>query len=351
MQLTIYINIFGKHFVKFMRERSSMYTIKKTQFDTKITFYIVTPSLNSLAYIDNAITGVASQAGAFSIRYHVQDGGSTDGTRQRLEEWRRFFTTPNPLVRCRHLEFTWNSEADSGMYQAVNRGFAFLDVPDNGIMAWANADDQYLPSAFSTVAKAFNEESSVEWLGGGMLGSERGALTPADAILPHPSALIRAGYCDERHRPYLDQAPMFWRGSLWKKAGPLDDRLRYAGDYELWPRFAQHADFVRLPVPVCVYASHSGQLSRQRNAHGRTLYEEERDRVRLRPDRQQIIPNFWRTCLCPAKGPVLAVRGSMYRLENKAVIPRLGELWKFFRYRLRVCRSQLGARLRKIAHQ
>lgn len=318
---------------------------------SETTFYIVTPSRNSLAYIDNAVTGVATQAGDFSIRYHVQDGGSTDGTQQRLQEWQRFLTTPNPLVRCRHLEFTWRSEADSGMYQAVNRGFAFLDVPDNGIMAWANADDQYLPLAFSTAAKAFCDVSSMEWLGGGMLGSAAGALTLAGSSLPHPAALIRAGYCDERHRPYLDQAPMFWRGSLWKKAGPLDESLRYAGDYELWPRFARHADFVRLPVPVCVYASHSGQLSRHRNPQGRTLYEEERDQVRKRARSRPVIPNFWRTAMQPAKGPALVMRNGVYRLVSMAAVPRLGELCKFFRYRLRVCQSQLGARLRESVHQ
>jgi hypothetical protein len=291
------------------------------------------------------------QAGDFNVRYHVQDGGSTDGTQQRLEEWRRFLSSPNRLVRCRHLEFTWSSEADSGMYQAVNQGFSLLDVPDNGIMAWANADDQYLPLAFSTVAKAFCDVSSMEWLGGDMLRSIAGALTPVDSTLPHPSALIRAGYCDERHFPYLDQAPMFWRGDLWKKAGPLDESLRYAGDYELWPRFAQHAEFVRLPVPLCVYAAHPNQLSRQRNPQGRTLYEEERDHVRRRADRQQIIPNFWRTCMYPGKGSVLVMRDGMHRLENHPASPRPSELWKFFRYRLRLCRSQLGARLRQCAHQ
>ena len=43
-------------------------------------FVIVTPVKNGGAFVDEAIFSVVSQSGPFTIRYHVQDGGSTDGT-------------------------------------------------------------------------------------------------------------------------------------------------------------------------------------------------------------------------------------------------------------------------------
>ena len=51
------------------------------------TVYVVTPSFNAAAPIDRTIASVLSQAGDFRIRYHVQDGGSTDGTLERIAVW------------------------------------------------------------------------------------------------------------------------------------------------------------------------------------------------------------------------------------------------------------------------
>ena len=49
--------------------------------------YITTPCLNSFETINQTIRSIVSQSGNFSIRYHIQDGGSHDGTLQKLEEW------------------------------------------------------------------------------------------------------------------------------------------------------------------------------------------------------------------------------------------------------------------------
>jgi glycosyltransferase involved in cell wall biosynthesis len=38
-------------------------------------FNVVTPVLNGEKFISETILSVALQSGAFSIRYHVQDGG------------------------------------------------------------------------------------------------------------------------------------------------------------------------------------------------------------------------------------------------------------------------------------
>ena len=41
---------------------------------------VVTPTFNSVKFIDDTILGVVSQRGHFLLCYHVRDGGSTDGT-------------------------------------------------------------------------------------------------------------------------------------------------------------------------------------------------------------------------------------------------------------------------------
>jgi glycosyltransferase involved in cell wall biosynthesis len=47
-------------------------------------FCIVTPCRNAAAFIDETIFSVISRAGPFTIRYHVQDGGSTDAMEWKL---------------------------------------------------------------------------------------------------------------------------------------------------------------------------------------------------------------------------------------------------------------------------
>jgi glycosyltransferase involved in cell wall biosynthesis len=46
-----------------------------------LTFSIVMPVFNGTRFLDETILSVLAQAGDFRLRYHIQDGGSTDGTR------------------------------------------------------------------------------------------------------------------------------------------------------------------------------------------------------------------------------------------------------------------------------
>src|ERR1700730_3330723 len=54
------------------------------RIDKSMRFGIVTPVLNGEKFLDQTVLSVVSQAGPFTIRYHVQDGGSKDGTLQIL---------------------------------------------------------------------------------------------------------------------------------------------------------------------------------------------------------------------------------------------------------------------------
>ncbi|MBK7482552.1 MAG: glycosyltransferase [Flavobacteriales bacterium] len=71
-------------------------------------FTVVTPSFGQLPYLRLNAASIADQrdAGA-DVEHIVQDGGSKDGTR----EW--LLTRP---------DIRGIAEADSGMYDAINRG-------------------------------------------------------------------------------------------------------------------------------------------------------------------------------------------------------------------------------------
>lgn len=249
-----------------------------------MNFYVVTPALNSAHFINSAIISVITQAGDFSVYYHIQDGGSTDETIDLLKQWEQLLSTRNPFIQCREIRFSWDSSKDTGMYDALNKGFSFLQVPDDGIMAWINTDDLYLPHSFSSAAAAFRDLPNLQWMGGAMFGAYRNEMLhrASNTSHPYPREYIKNFLCDGDSWEHLHQAPMFWKGSLWKKSGPLRSDLQYAGDYELWTRFAQHADFVHVPVELSVYLVRDDQLSRQDG------YTNEKENIKPLSERQAI---------------------------------------------------------------
>ena len=86
-------------------------------------FVLVTPSYNLSKFIEQTIYSVMGQVGDISIRYHIQDGGSSDGTADILAKWKRLASSPDFPKFCREILFTYSIEPDSGMYDAINRGF------------------------------------------------------------------------------------------------------------------------------------------------------------------------------------------------------------------------------------
>jgi len=83
------------------------------------TFCIVTPTFNSERFLEDTILSIASQAGPFKIRYHIQDGGSKDRTLAIANAWVRRLETGQFPIRCEGISMTVASAPDSGMYQAI----------------------------------------------------------------------------------------------------------------------------------------------------------------------------------------------------------------------------------------
>ena len=252
------------------------------------TFYIVTPCFNAAQYLDETIMSVVTQSGNFYIRYHIQDGGSNDDTVEKLKLWEQSLANSKKLLQSKGVIFSWASEADLGMYDAINKGFSLLQVPDDGIMAWINADDTYFPHAFSTAAKAFDDLPDMRWFGA-MVASidSKGGFFQTPPLDYYPIELVRGNCCDGLHWWHIQQNGSFWKGELWQQAGPLDANLRYAGDCMLWPQFANYAEFLHLPTYIGTFRSRVGQLSSYKQ------YSQEIDSCVSRDKRRKIARNFF----------------------------------------------------------
>jgi len=142
-------------------------------------FYIVTPSFNQIDFLKLCIASVRDQVAnmsdavdrcsvmvdkdslttqqpnnsitsyAICVHHHIQDGGSTDGT----VEWLADCVAHQSSTDSYQLTFT--SEADEGMYDAINKGW--MQAPDDAdVIAHLNCDEQYLPGALGIVADYFS---------------------------------------------------------------------------------------------------------------------------------------------------------------------------------------------------
>jgi|HubBroStandDraft_6_1064221.scaffolds.fasta_scaffold68659_3 glycosyltransferase involved in cell wall biosynthesis len=223
-------------------------------------FNIVTPVLNGEKFINETILSVVSQTGPFSIRYHVQDGVSTDTTIKLLTAWQKRLANDFP-TNCAGIEFSFSSEPDRGLYDAVNRGFAACG--DSDLMAWINADDRYEPGAFVTVAEIFDKHSDIDWVTGRpTVINEAGGMLHISPIVPFPRTAIAAGIFEGRFaRPFIQQEGTFWRPGLWEKTGGLNANFRFAGDFDLWRRFAMQSDLVIVDAILGCFRVRTGQLT------------------------------------------------------------------------------------------
>jgi glycosyltransferase involved in cell wall biosynthesis len=226
-------------------------------------FAIVTPVLNGEKFLDQSILSVVSQAGPFTIRYHVQDGGSKDRTLEILAAWKSRLARDFPLF-CEGIEFSFASAPDRNLFEAVNRGFAACAYAHADAMTWIGFDDRFEPGAFATVEEVFRLFPDIDWVTGRttMISEAGTMLFMPPPIYPFPRKAIAAGIFDCRFvNTCIEQEATFWRPRLWQKAGGVDPNFRLAGDFDLWRRFARHTDLVVVDRILGCFRVRKGQVS------------------------------------------------------------------------------------------
>lgn len=207
---------------------------------------IVTPSYNHAHFLRATIDSVLDQKYP-NLFYHVQDGGSKDGTLEILKSY----------GDC----ISWRSEPDEGQADAINKGFAPVDCD---VMAYLNSDDTLLPGTLAHVARFFEQHADVDVAYGHRIFIDHAGSEVGRAVLPahDTEALKFAGY--------VPQETMFWRRGVWDKVGPLDVRFHYALDWDFMLR-AEAAGFrmARLRRFLACFRVHDEQKTTKDYERGR----------------------------------------------------------------------------------
>ncbi len=232
---------------------------------------IVTPTLNSARYLDETILSVATQRGDLVIHYHVQDGVSTDGTLDILRKWEGVFADDRGFHGGARVVFSWSSEKDRSMYDSLNKGFTHLlsVVPPSGIalMTWINSDDKLASGSFQTALSAHLETGFEVITGLASVIIESGVKAWTLPYSPVARENIRRGHHDGRSLRFIMQEGTYWTPALWNKCGGLDGSLLLAGDWDLWRRLAEHADWLGVMVVLAYHRRHASQLSNDRERY------------------------------------------------------------------------------------
>ena len=182
---------------------------------------VITAAFNAVDTIGRTLDSVAAQTHP-AVEHVVIDGGSTDGTVAVVQQ------------RGAHVAH-WVSEADRGIYDAMNKGMA---LASGDVFCFLNADDCY---ASNTILAEVAQQMEAQRLD---------ALI-ADVAFFHPGRPERVvrRYRSDRFRPerlawgWMPAHPaVFLRRAVVERVGAFRTDYRIAGDYEYMVRvFADRA--------------------------------------------------------------------------------------------------------------
>jgi len=226
------------------------------------TISVVTSCFNAGELVEDTIRSVVQQRYA-RLQYVFIDGASKDNT---LEVARRYERDIAVLL----------SERDDGQYHGIQKG---MSMATGEVMAWLNGDDIYCPWTLSVVGEIFARFPDVDWIAGTssfMNGQGQCTRVSGNSGTAMPRDYIRNGWFRPELAGYLQQESMFWRRSLWEKVGGLDLTLSLAADFDLWRRFAEHAELHAVNVPLALFRQRPGL---QRSSAGQKSYEAEVARI------------------------------------------------------------------------
>jgi glycosyltransferase involved in cell wall biosynthesis len=202
---------------------------------------VITCCWNSEPFIEQCIASVRAQRGV-DIEHVFVDGGSTDGTLERIQT----------LAAAAGGSVRWVTDVRGGISNAMNVG-AGLATGD--WIAHLHGDDYYLGTDAVAKAVAAMQAQRARWAYGRIASDLDGKLVSDTWAMPawSPARLLRGNF--------IGHPSVFIERTLFEASGGFDTGLKYAMDYDLWLRMARIAAPVYLGYEVAAFRRHAGSLS------------------------------------------------------------------------------------------
>jgi glycosyltransferase involved in cell wall biosynthesis len=228
-------------------------------------FSIITPSFRNSAWLKLCIASIADQSGV-SFEHIVQDSCSDDDT----QNWLPKETRVKAFI-----------EKDSGMYDAVNRGFRRAQ---GEILTYINCDEQYLPGALKTVSDFFEANPDVE------VALSDTIVTDANGnYICHRPSLVPTKSAMWIRFPVLT-CGIFLRRSVFHERGIIfDTKWRDLGDYWWIREFVLRGVRMKvLPELTSIFADTGDNMNLKANA-----LRERAEKWKITPRWIKLLHPYW----------------------------------------------------------
>ncbi len=244
---------------------------------------VVVPSYNQAQYLELALRSILDQNYP-NLELIVIDGGSKDESPDIIRKYQQ------------QIKF-WCSEPDGGQSKGIIKGFSSAT---GEILCFLNSDDLLESGALREVGDYFLRHPDVDAVYGDALWIDSlGNTIQPQKEIPFYRFIWFYTY------NYVPSMSMFWRRSIYDRAGGINPEFQLAFDSDLWIRFSDANGKIRHVAR---------QWSRMR------FYPEQRNRrLRAQSDREDFLirSRYWKNQVPP----------KTYYLRRKAAMS-LRVLWK-----------------------
>ena len=203
---------------------------------------IIVPSYNQGVFIRETLESILSQSYR-PLELLVIDGASTDET---LSVLKTYGDAP---------ELQWWSEPDSGVVEAVNKGFG---KARGTIGAIQSSDDFYFPGAIETGVRELRSDHR--------LGLIFGDIAKVDAH-GRERMTTKLGPCSLESllsvQTWIPQPSCLFRLELANRLGGWREKVPYAPDTDLWFRMLLHASGKKVDATLAGRREHDAQRDRE----------------------------------------------------------------------------------------
>ncbi len=229
-------------------------------------FTVITPSLNYGRFLDDCLSSVANQSGV-TLEHLVFDAGSTDDSAE---------------VAARFPHVSWTREPDSGMSNAINKGF---DRAAGDWVIWLNADDRLKPGTLAEILIELKKSNADVVYGDYDFIDSYGGLTR------HMKVPTWSKFVHIHHHCYVPSTAAFYRNSaIIGKGHRLREDFHYVMDGEFYARLDSIGmKFQHVPIDIADFRMHGENASQRHLVETRdmdTILAAERQHVESRAIRR-----------------------------------------------------------------
>lgn len=229
----------------------------------KLKISVITATYNSAETVEDTLKGVLSQTYG-NIEHIIVDGGSKDDTMEIVKRYANSY-------RSRGLELKWISEADNGIYDAMNKGIA---LGSGDIVGLLNSDDFFTsPTVLEKVALELSSNNpGIDAVYG-------------DIHYVNPDKLSKCvryysskGFTRKRMRMgFMPAHPSFYcRREIYKKYGLFDTSFKIAADFEQLLRLIYIHRIKTTYIPIDFVTMRTGGASSSGFSSHKRIYAEHR---------------------------------------------------------------------------